>query len=90
MGVEKTFNKLGVSKNKKKLLRIHKNIGLRLFLKELFEDEIHSSLLKIQIFLIKKILLNILSYKKGNFSSSFILMQILSSIKFMKLFNKNT
>ena len=88
---KKTFNKLGVSKNKKKTITDPQKYWFKTVLKELFEDEIHSSFVKNSDFFNQKNIIEYFeSYKKGNFSSSFILMQILSSIKFMKLFNKNT
>ncbi len=88
---KKTFNKLGVSKNKKKTITDPQKYWFKTVLKELFEDEINSSFVKNSDFFNQKNIIEYFeSYKKGNFSSSFILMQILSSIKFMKLFNKNT
>lgn len=83
---KKTFNKLGVSKKNKKTITDPQKKWFKTVLKELFEDEINSSLVKnSDFFNQKKIIDYFESYKKGNFSSSFILMQILSSIKFMRL-----
>ncbi len=86
---KKTYKKMGINKNKKTITDPQKD-WFKTSLREIFEDEINSSYVRNSDFFdYKNIVHYFENYKKKNFSSSFILMQILSSIKFMKLFQKN-
>tara|TARA_X000000950_G_C13887112_1_gene649323 strand:+ start:327 stop:2171 length:1845 start_codon:yes stop_codon:yes gene_type:complete len=88
---KKTFKSLGVSENKKKTITDPQKNWFKTTLRELFEDEINSSFVRNSDFFNQENIIKYFeNYKKGNFTSSFILMQILSSIKFMKLFQKKT
>ena len=84
---KKTFNKLGIKTKNKKSITDPQKDWFKTTLKELFEDEINSQQMRNSDFFNHKNIIDYFNnYKKSKFSSSFILMQILSSIKFMKLF----
>jgi len=82
-----TFSNLGINNKKKKTITDPQKTWFKTVLRENFEDEINSKLIKESpYFNQKNISLYYENYKKTTNENSFALMQILSSLKFMRLF----
>ena len=82
-----TFKNLGIGNKKKKTITDPQKNWFKTVLKENFEDEINSKLIKELPYFNQKNIKNFYNnYKKRNFGNSFALMQILSTLKFIRLF----
>ena len=84
---KKTFKHLGISSIKKKTITDPQNSWFKTVLKESFEDEINSKIIKESPYFDQDKIKRFYKYYKNNtLENSFSLMQILSSLKFIRLF----
>jgi hypothetical protein len=84
---KKTFRNLGISTQKKKTITDPQKNWFKSVLKDFFVDEINSKLIEETPYFDHKKVRNFYEYyKKNSLENSFVLMQILSSLKFIKLF----
>jgi len=84
---KKTFRHLGITSIKKKTITDPQKSWFKTILSENFEDELNSKLIKeTPYFDQKKIKSFYKYYKENSLENSFSLMQILSSLKFIRLF----
>ena len=82
-----TFSSLGIKNKKKKSITDPQKTWFKTVLKENFEDEINSKLMKeLPYFNQKNIRIYYENFKKKPNMNSFALMQILSTLKFIRLF----
>ena len=83
-----TFSKLKITLKRKKTITDPQRNWFNTVFREMFEDEINSKLIRESpYFNYKKIKKYYEYYKKQNSENSFGLMQILSSLKFIRLFS---
>ncbi len=86
---KKTFSNLGIKNKKKKTITDPQKNWFGSVLRENIEDELNSRLIKeLPYFNHKNIKVFYENYKKKPFGNSFALMQILSTLKFIRVFEK--
>ena len=84
---KKTFKHLGISSLKKKTITDPQKSWFKTVLRESFEDEINSKIIKETPYFDQDKVKSFYKYYKNNsLENSFALMQILSSLKFIRLF----
>jgi asparagine synthase (glutamine-hydrolysing) len=84
---KKTFKHLGISSLKKKTITDPQKSWFKTVLRESFEDEINSKIIKETPYFDQDKVKSFYKYYKNNsLENSFVLMQILSSLKFIRLF----
>ena len=84
---KKTFKHLGITSLKKKTITDPQKSWFKTVLKENFEDEINSKIIRETPYFDQKKVKSFYKYYKNNsLENSFALMQILSSLKFVRLF----
>ena len=84
---KKTFKHLGISSLKKKTITDPQKSWFKTVLRENFEDEINSKIIKETPYFDQDKVQSFYKYYKNNsLENSFALMQILSSLKFIRLF----
>jgi len=82
-----TFKKLGIATKRKKTITDPQKDWFKSVFKEMFEDEINSKLIKETPYLDQNKIKNYYNYyMKNSVETSFALMQILSTLRFIRLF----